>query len=144
MAEACLLYTSMTLGGLTACVLIMQQVYAPLFSLGMNYREIRQSFIDMEQMLDLLAVKPEIVDAAQTRPLPPASGKGASLSFEQVAFRHTARSVGLTDISFETPPGSTTALVGPSGAGKTTIVRLALRLLDPQAGRVLILSLIHI
>jgi ATP-binding cassette subfamily B protein len=128
----------MSLGGITACILILQQVYAPLFTLGFNYREIRQSFIDMEQMLELLAVQPEIVDAPGSRPLPPASDKGASLMFENVCFQHAARSVGLDSVSFITPPGTTTALVGPSGSGKTTIVRLVMRLLDPQGGRVII------
>jgi ATP-binding cassette subfamily B protein len=132
------LHGKMTLGGITACILILQQVYAPLFTLGFNYREIRQSFIDMEQMLDLLAVAPEIVDAPHAKPLPPASGAGAQLVFEGVSYRHAARSVGLEEISFVTPPGSTTALVGPSGSGKTTTVRLVLRLIDPQAGRVTI------
>ncbi|HEY7852568.1 MAG TPA: ABC transporter ATP-binding protein/permease [Caulobacteraceae bacterium] len=126
----------MTVGGITACILILQQVYAPLFSLGMNYREIRQSFIDMEQMLELMAVAPEIVDAPDARPLPPASGRGAELIFDHVDFRHGARSVGLADVSFTVGPGTTTALVGPSGSGKTTIARLALRLIDPQAGSV--------
>jgi ABC-type transport system involved in Fe-S cluster assembly fused permease/ATPase subunit len=126
----------MTAGGIAACILIMQQVYGPLNVLGMNYREIRQAFIDMEQMIDLRSVEPDITDASDAQPLPPASGKGAELIFEGVSFQHTARSVGLTDVSFVTPPGTTTALVGPSGSGKTTIVRLALRLLDPQSGRV--------
>jgi len=85
-----------------------------------------------------MAVEPEITQAPHAEPLPPASGQGAQLVFDAVAFRHGARSVGLEAIDFTTPPGSTTALVGPSGGGKTTIVRLALRLLDPQAGRVLI------
>lgn len=124
----------MSLGGVTACILILQQVYAPLFSLGMNYREIRQSFIDMEQMLELRAVAPDIVDAPGAKRLPPASGLGAELVFDHVAFRHGARATGLTDISFTVPPGTTTALAGPSGAGKTSIARLALRLIDPQAG----------
>ncbi len=126
----------MTLGGITACILILQQVYAPLFTLGFNYREIRQSFIDMEQMLELLAIKPEIVDTLEAKALPPASQAGARLVFEGVAFQHEARSVGLHDISFVIAPGTTAALVGPSGSGKTTLVRLALRLIDPQAGRV--------
>jgi ATP-binding cassette subfamily B protein len=125
-----------TLGGVTACVLILQQVYSPLFTLGVNYREIRQSFIDMEQMLELMAVAPEIVDAPAAMPLPPPTGRGAELAFDHVEFRHGARSVGLSDITFIVPPGTTTALVGPSGAGKTTIARLALRLIDPQAGAV--------
>src|SRR6185437_10566789 len=79
---------------------------------------------------------PEIRDAPNAHDLPPPSGQGASLVFERVSYRHNARSVGLSDVSFVTPPGTTTALVGPSGAGKTTAVRLALRLIDPQEGLV--------
>ena len=136
LAGAEVLAGRMSLGGVTACILILQQVYAPLFSLGMNYREIRQAFVDMEQMLELRALEPEIRDAPDARPLPPASERGAELRFVGVGFRHTARSVGLDDVDFTVAPGTTTALVGPSGAGKTTIVRLALRMLDPQAGAV--------
>ena len=132
------LHGRMSPGGVVACILIMQTVYQPLNVLGMNYREIRQSFIDMEQMIDLLAVSPGIVDRPDARDPPPASSQGATLVFEQVAFQHSARSLGLTEIDFTIPPGKTTALVGPSGSGKTTLVRLALRLLDPQGGRVML------
>jgi ATP-binding cassette, subfamily B, heavy metal transporter len=132
------LHGRMSLGAVTACILILQQVYGPLNVLGVNYREIRQSFIDMEQMLSLRATQPDIVDAPDARDLPPASAKGAALVFDGVGFQHTARSLGLRDITFTAEPGTTTALVGPSGAGKTTVVRLALRLLDPQSGRVLL------
>lgn len=124
----------MTFGAITACILLVQTVYAPLGNLGGNYRTIRQAFIDMEQMIELRSQLPEIADAPDARPLPPAAAAGADLVFEQVSYRHSARSMGLSDVSFETPPGATTALVGPSGAGKTTAVRLALRLLDPQEG----------
>ena len=132
------IHHDMSTGDITACILILQTVYAPLNMLGANYRQIRQGFIDMEQMIELRAIEPEIVDAPNARDLPPASDQGAELSFDHVTFQHTARSVGLADVSFVTPPGTTTALVGPSGAGKTTIVRLTLRLLDPQGGRVMI------
>ncbi|MDX9997123.1 MAG: ABC transporter ATP-binding protein/permease [Phenylobacterium sp.] len=127
----------MQIGDITAAILLLTGIYQPLNMLGFNYREIRQAFIDMEQMVQLIGLQPEIVDAPDARDLPPATGRGAELVFDRVEFRHDARSTGLRDVSFTAAPGTTTALVGPSGAGKTTVVRLALRLIDPQAGRVL-------
>jgi ABC-type transport system involved in Fe-S cluster assembly fused permease/ATPase subunit len=126
------------IGDITTAIFLLSGLYAPLGMLGFQYREIRQAFIDMEQMVSLRDVEPDIVDAPDARDLPPASGQGASIAFDHVGFQHDARSVGLRDVSFEAPPGTTTALVGPSGAGKTTAVRLAMRLLDPKDGRVLI------
>ena len=124
-------------GGVTAAILIMVQLYQPLNILGFAYREVRQSMIDMESMLALRRTPPDIVEHADAvDPPPAASGRGGALSFEHVGFRHTARSQGLEDVSFIARPGSTVALVGPSGAGKTTLVRLAMRLVDPQDGRV--------
>ncbi|WP_312204311.1 ABC transporter ATP-binding protein/permease [Brevundimonas sp.] len=126
-------------GDVTAAVLIMISLYAPLNILGFAYREIRQSFIDMEEMLKVTRQAPQVADAPDAIELPrPESGRGAEVVFDHVGFRHDARAAGLDDVSFVTPAGTTTALVGPSGAGKSTIVKLALRLLDPQEGAVLI------
>jgi ATP-binding cassette subfamily B protein len=124
------------IGDLTMAILLLSNLYAPLGMLGFQYREIRQGLIDMEQMVALKARTPDIVDAPDACDLPPASGRGARLAFEDVGFRHDARAQGLTGVSFAAEPGQTVALVGPSGAGKTTAVRLAMRLLDPQEGRV--------
>ena len=124
----------MRIGDVTMAILLLIGIYGPLNMLGFNYREIRQAFIDMEQMVQLRAVKPDIVDAPDARDLPPATGHGAEIVFKDVEFRHDARSTGLLDVSFRAAPGATVALVGPSGAGKTTAVRLALRLIDPQSG----------
>ncbi len=129
---------TLTIGDIFTSILLLSGLYAPLGMLGFQYREIRQAFIDMEQMISLRDVVPEIVDAPDARDLPPASGNGASIAFDHVNFQHDARSVGLRDVSFVIPPGTTTALVGPSGSGKTTAVRLAMRLLDPKDGQVLV------
>ena len=125
-------------GDVTASILIMTSLYTPLNFLGFAYREVRQSFIDMENMDALIRQKPEIADAPGAKPLEPRDPHGAEVVFEQVSYRHSARVDGLRDVSFRAAPGGTVALVGPSGAGKTTLVRLALRLIDPQEGRVLI------
>ena len=136
MAGLAVTHGQMRIGQVVTAVLLLRGLYQPLGILGFNYREIRQAFIDMEQMVELSEVRPEIVDAPDARDLPPASGQGAAVAFERVSFRHDARSQGLAEVSFAAGPGQTLALVGPSGAGKTTAVRLAMRLIDPQAGSV--------
>ena len=126
----------MRVGDVTTAVLLVIGLYQPLSMLGFNYREIRQAFIDMEQMVEIGRIVPDVADPVPARPLPPASGSGARLTFHAVGFRHGSRATGLEDITFEAAPGTTTAIVGPSGAGKSTVVRLALRLVDPGSGSV--------
>lgn len=122
-------------GDVTAAVLILISLYQPLNILGFAYREIRQSFIDMEEMLKVMRQKPAVADAPDAVDLERSDSEcGAEVRFTDVSFRHDERSSGLDDVSFVVPAGTTTALVGPSGSGKSTIVKLALRLLDPQRG----------
>jgi ABC-type transport system involved in Fe-S cluster assembly fused permease/ATPase subunit len=126
-------------GDVMAAVLIMISLYAPLNILGFAYREVRQSFIDMEEMLKVTRQTPQVADAPDALTLEKETTRqGGTIAFEGVGFRHDSRAGGLEDVSFSAAPGTTTALVGPSGAGKSTIVKLALRLLDAQQGRVLI------
>ena len=124
-------------GDVTAAVLILISLYAPLNILGFAYREIRQSFIDMEEMLKVTRQTPQVGDAHDAVPLPRrADANGASLTFEQVGFRHDSRANGLEDVSFVSPPGTTTALVGPSGSGKSTMIRLLMKEEEATKGEV--------
>lgn len=124
-------------GDVTAAVLILISLYGPLNILGFAYREIRQSFIDMEELLKVTRTRPLVADAPGASALANSGeGRGGALEFAQVGYRHDARAVGLEDISFVAAPGETIAIVGPSGSGKSTIVKLALRLLDPASGEV--------
>ena len=74
----------MRIGDVTMAILLLIGIYGPLNMLGFNYREIRQAFIDMEQMVELKARKPDIVDAPGAQDLPPATGRGAEIVFEDV------------------------------------------------------------
>ncbi|TCK31499.1 ATP-binding cassette subfamily B protein [Ancylobacter aquaticus] len=114
---------------------MMIQLYQPLNFLGMIYREIKQSLIDIEAMFAILARAPEIRDRASAHPL---EMKGGTVRFEDVRFSYDPEREILKGVSFEVPAGRTVAIVGPSGAGKSTISRLLYRFYDINAGRILV------
>ena len=123
----------MTVGDFVLVNAYLIQLYTPLNFLGMVYRNIKQSLTDLEQMLALLAVKPEIED----RPgAPVLMVDGGAVAFRGVDFRYDFRRPILSDIDFQVPRGATIAIVGPSGAGKSTIARLLLRFYDVDAGAI--------
>lgn len=120
-------------GDITAVILIMTNLYAPLNILGFAYREIKQTSIDMEKMFTLLDEEPDVADAPNATALKPARGE---VVFDNVSFAHEGRDVGLGGVSFIAPAGKTTAIVGPSGAGKSTVLKLLFRFYDPSSGEV--------
>lgn len=100
--------------------------------------EIQRAAAAADRLLELLAVRPAIAAPADPARLPdPAQGR---LAFERVCFAYPTRpdSAALADVSLAVEPGETVAVVGPSGAGKTTLFQLLLRFHDPQSGRVLV------
>jgi ATP-binding cassette subfamily B protein len=123
----------MTVGDFVLVNAYLIQLYTPLNFLGMVYRNIKQSLTDLEQMLALLAVRPEIED----RPGAPALivGRGA-VAFRRVDFHYDVRRPILSDVDFRVSPGAQVAIVGPSGAGKSTIARLLFRFYDVDAGAI--------
>jgi ABC-type transport system involved in Fe-S cluster assembly fused permease/ATPase subunit len=124
-----------TVGDFVLINAMMIQLYQPLNFMGVVYREIRQSAIDIEMMFALLGQHPEVEDRAGAKPLVVTNGK---LLFENVSFHYDPRRVILKDVSFEVPAGKTVAIVGPSGAGKSTLSRLIFRFYEPSAGRITI------
>ncbi len=126
---------TMTIGDFVLVNTYMLQLYLPLSFLGSSYREIKHSLIDMEQMFSLLDQQAEILDPPGALPL---SVKGGAVEFRNVSFAYDPARPILQDVSFSIPAGHTVAIVGSSGAGKSTISRLLFRFYDPGQGQILI------
>jgi len=123
----------MEVGDATAVFAMFLSLYAPLNILGWAWREIKQGAVDLEKLYGLLGMTPEIADKPGANRLGKAEGR---VEFENVAFSHEGRSIGVRDISFAVGPGRKVAFVGTSGAGKSTLLKLLFRFYDVEQGRV--------
>ncbi|MFC3712658.1 ABCB family ABC transporter ATP-binding protein/permease [Sphingoaurantiacus capsulatus] len=125
----------LTVGDVVLVNTLLAQLFRPLDMLGWVYREIKQGLIDMEQMFTLLDTEAEIEDAPGA---PPLAVSGGHVRFEHVDFAYEARRPILHDLDLDVAPGATLAIVGHSGAGKSTISRILYRFYDIAGGRVTI------
>ena len=125
----------MTVGDFVVVNTYLMQLAIPLNMLGTVYREIRQAMVDMENLFSLMDESTDVADAADAHPL---KHNGGAIEFRNVDFNYETERRILHNVSFTVDPGTTTAIVGPTGAGKSTISRLLLRFYDPQSGQVLI------
>jgi ATP-binding cassette subfamily B protein len=123
----------MSVGDFVLLNTFLMQIYRPLNFIGMVYREIRQGLTDIEEMFRLLAQPAEIVDKPGA---PPLAVTGPVVRFEDVHFHYDPDREILKGISFEVQAGKTIAIVGPTGAGKSTISRLLYRFYDVTGGRI--------
>ena len=121
----------MSIGDLVLVNAFLLQLFIPLGFLGIVYRQIKYALADMDLIFKLLEREPEIRDAPDARPLTLTEG---SLSFEGVSFSYQPERSILQDVSFQVPGGRKVAIVGHSGAGKSTIARLLYRFYDVTGG----------
>ncbi len=124
-----------TTGNVVLVNTLLAQLFRPLDMLGMVYRMIRQGIIDMEAMFKLIDRPTEIADKPGALPL---TVVGGEVRFDNVRFGYEKDRTILNGVSFTVPPGRTLAVVGSSGAGKSTIARLLFRFYDLSGGRILI------
>ena len=110
------------------------QLMGPLNWLGTLYRVIQESFVNMENMFDLIEEPIEVKDVPNAPDLLAARGK---IEFKNVHFHYKPERKILKGLNFEVNPGETVAIVGPTGAGKSTIMRLVFRFFDVQEGEIL-------
>jgi ATP-binding cassette, subfamily B, bacterial len=146
---------SLTVGTVVALTAFLGRLYGPLTSLSNVQVDVMTALVSFDRVFEVLDLAPSIVDAPDAADLRVTAGTAASLEFDHVAFRYpTAAEVSLAsleavavldnaperqvlfDVSFRAEPGQLVALVGPSGAGKTTISQLVTRMYDVQSGAV--------
>ena len=123
---------TMTVGQFVLVNTYLMQLYQPLNLLGFVYREIKQGLVDMESMFRLMSVHQEVSD----RPAAARLTSAGTVSFRDVHFGYNPNRDILKGVSFTVPAGSKLAIVGPTGAGKSTISRLLFRFYDVSAGSV--------
>jgi ABC-type multidrug transport system fused ATPase/permease subunit len=125
---------SLTIGSLVAFTIYQGRLFGPLQGLMDGYLGMQKSQVAISRVKEIMDVPPAFQqDGAVV--LGEGSLKG-EIVFERVSFAYEKEEPVLHDISFRIPPGRITAIVGPSGAGKTTICHLIMRLFDPDAGRI--------
>ena len=126
---------TLSVGDLTVFVAYLGLFLSPLWALSRQVNQIGKSLVSGERIIELLNAEPAVKDSEDAHPAPPLTGR---VTFENVGFAYEEEAGEvLRGVSFDVEPGTRVALVGVSGAGKTTITSLLARLYDPQGGRVL-------
>ncbi len=126
---------TLLVGTLIAFTLYIQRFFEPIRTMTMEYAQLQRAMASGARIFELLDVKPEIIDSAESIEAPRLRGE---ISFERVSFGYEPGLEILHDIKLHIAAGETVALVGPTGAGKSTIVSLIARFYDVTKGRILV------
>jgi ATP-binding cassette subfamily B multidrug efflux pump len=126
----------LTVGYIVAFTDYLWRFWEPISAISRVYSRVLSAMASAERIFEYLDTHPEIMDSPQARALPDIEGR---VCFENVSFRYEDEGeYVLRDINFVVEPGQTIAVVGPTGAGKTSLINLLMRFYDPQEGRVLV------
>ncbi|AUA11093.1 ATP-binding cassette domain-containing protein [Streptomyces sp. SID8382] len=131
---------SLALGVLAAAALYLRRLYDPIDRLGMFLNSYQSAAASLEKIAGLLAQRPSVPDPADPKPLPPRPAKapGREVVFDGVRFAYRTGGEVLPRFDLTLPAGQTVAVVGATGAGKSTLAKLLARFYDPSEGRVLL------
>ncbi|TAQ86264.1 hypothetical protein B7494_g5424 [Chlorociboria aeruginascens] len=127
------IYEGKSIGKFTVLLIYWAQLKGPLVFFSTMYKSISYSLMDAERLLELFQTKPTIVEAPHAKPLKLTEGL---VKFEGVSFHYDKRKPTLKNVNFDVPPGKTVALVGETGGGKSTILKLLDRFYDVEAGSI--------
>jgi ATP-binding cassette subfamily B protein len=125
----------LTTGALVAFLSYITQFFTPIRDLSMRYNALQQAMAASERIFALLDTQPDVVDAPNALVLPPLKGR---IAFENVKFGYNPERLVLHDLTLHIQPGEHVAVVGPTGAGKTSLISLACRFYNVTAGRILV------
>ncbi len=130
-----ILNESMTLGTLIAFLSYVRLCFQPLRELSQKYSIVQSALASAERIFELLDTQKSYPEPSVTKTLPHVRG---ALTFEHVSFSYDSDRLVLQDVSFHVDPGATLAIVGATGAGKTTLIHLLERFYEPTQGRILL------
>ena len=137
-------YGQITVGSIQAFIQYIRQFNQPLTQVASMYNTMQSGVASAERVFDLLDAAEESsdplpsVDGQRPQPIPASDSRSGRVEFEHVTFGYRANTPVIQDLSLIAEPGSTVAIVGPTGAGKTTLVNLLMRFYDVDSGRILI------
>jgi len=124
---------ALTFGVLVAFIMYVQQMFGPVIQISMQFNVIQSAMAALERIFNVLSEEPEIKNSLSVKSIDSASGR---INFEDVTFAYNSDINVLKNISFSIEPGKSVAIVGATGAGKTSIINLVCRFYDPQAGNI--------
>ena len=130
-----ILHGTMTIGDFVLINTYVSRLIQPLESMGLAARDVSQALAYLEKMLDIFREKPEADPPALGSDMPRRVG---SIAFENVTFSYKPERTTLTNVSFNVPAGRTLGIVGSSGSGKTSIIRLLFKLYEPDSGQIIV------